>query len=142
MRRISKFGLLIALLAILLSGRMATAAIITIDVDPTADLTQGRSVATITGSIECDVAAATVNILVYVIQTGGRLLNIGIYSGSTACAGPVGGPYSGDFSIPVPAIQGLQYKSGPATVIVKANDGSGTDYEMGFKTRLHPTNNP
>jgi hypothetical protein len=139
MRRVSKFGPLVALLAILLTGGVATAAVTAIDVDPTADLNQQKTVATITGSIECD-AAATVNILVYVIQTGGRLLNIGIYSGSTACADQ-GGTFAGDYSIDVPAIQNLHYKAGPATVIVKANDGT-SDYEMGFKTKLHPTNNP
>jgi hypothetical protein len=131
----SLFRSTVVFLAILLGSGAATAGVTSIDVDPNADLSPQRDEATINGSIGCDLAEA-VDLVVYVIQTGGRLLNIGIANDNVTCADQ-GGNFSAAFSIPVPAIDGLNYRPGPATVLVKANSTSNT-YEKGFKTKLQP----
>lgn len=139
MRTICKgfvFKGVLTLVVVLLASRVASAAVTSIDVDPNADLNPQRTEATINGSIGCD-SAETVAVLIYVIQTAGRLLNIGIFSGTATCVDQGGGNFLGGFSIVVPAIDGLKYRPGPATVVVKATDAT-NDYEKGFKTKLLP----
>jgi hypothetical protein len=133
----------IALMAILLSSEVVSAVTNDLTVDPTADLASNRTEATVTGVIECTkgTSSGTASITVYIFQSVGRLLNIGIESLATPlnCTGE---GFSDPWQVTVNAISGLRFQPGPATVIVKvatAVDGIAdpATTEKGFKVRLH-----
>jgi hypothetical protein len=133
----------IALMTVLLSGEVVSAVTNDLTVDPTADLASNRTEATVTGAIECTKGTTdgTASITVYIFQSVGRLLNIGIESLATPLNCTDGG-VADPWQVTVNAISGLRFQPGPATVIVKvqtAVDGvpDPITTEKGFKVRLH-----
>lgn len=83
-----------------------------------ADLSDDRTSATVTVSAQCDsmTQGASGTLSVHIFQSVGRLINIGIGSGTVMCTNPAT-PQSN--SIVVTAIPGLAFQPGPATLIVR-----------------------
>jgi hypothetical protein len=81
-----------------------------------ADLSDDRTSATVTVSAQCDPSTQGVSgvLSVHIFQSVGRLINIGIGSGTVLCTNA-----PTDQSIVVNAIPGLAFQPGPATLIVK-----------------------
>jgi hypothetical protein len=122
-------------LAVVLFSAGAVAADTT--VDPNGDLNGPRTVATVSITTQCtsgDTAALTV----YIFQSVGRLINIGIGNAAPTCTTGVDVVSSVD----VAAIPGLKFQPGPATLLVhtETDDGLGTitKSDSGAKVTLKP----
>jgi hypothetical protein len=112
------------------------------------DLSSDRTIATVTISDQqCSPVAsdptASETLSVYIFQSVGRLINIGIGNGTDADAVPCDGtPY--DRTIDVYAIQGLSFQPGPATMLIRVTAPDPLDAtktivsEKGFQVNLHP----
>ena len=105
-----------------------------------ADLSDDRTSATVTVSAQCDplTQGASGILSVYIFQSVGRLINIGIGSGTVLCTNA-----TTDQSIVVNAIPGLAFQPGPATLIVKLTTVDPltllpTVSESGSRLNLHP----
>jgi len=143
MNRLRGFRLAMALAAVLFTAGAAVAAAPTVTVDPNGDLNgPPRNVATVSITTQCtldDTAAMTV----YIFQSVGRLINIGIGTAAFTCSG--GSDVS---TVDVSAIPGLKFQPGPATLLVSIaitspDDGDPTTPETttfsnGAKVKLHP----
>ncbi len=81
-----------------------------------ADLSDDRTSAAVTVSAQCDpvTQGASGTLSVHIFQSVGRLINIGIGSGTLVCTNAPTAQ-----SIGVNAIPGLAFQPGPATLIVK-----------------------
>jgi len=130
----------VALLVILLTGGVASAVTNDLTVEAT-DLEQNRTAAKVTGRIECTTGTTTgtANMTVYIFQSVGRLLNIGIgtIDSPVNCSGAGA---SDSWEVTVNAIEGLRFQPGPATVLIRVEttvDGTvEAPSEKGFKARL------
>jgi hypothetical protein len=135
MRCLPKFSLFrstIALVGVLLIAGAAVADITSLAIDLTGDLSPDRTQATISGTVQCT-ATESATITVHVYQPSGRLLNIGVGTGSpVTCTGG-----SDIWTVQATAIPGLKFKPGPTTVVVSASTASATT-EVGAKVNLHP----
>ena len=105
-----------------------------------ADLSDDRISATVTVSAQCDplTQGASGALSVYIFQSVGRLINIGIGSGTVMCTNT-----PSEQSIVVNAIPGLAFQPGPATLIVKLTTVDPltmlpTVSETGSRVNLHP----
>lgn len=105
-----------------------------------ADLSDDRTSATVTVSAQCDpvTQGASGTLSVHIFQSVGRLINIGIGSGTLMCDNT-----AIPQSIVVNAIPGLAFQPGPATLIVKLTTVdpitmSPTVSESGSRLNLHP----
>lgn len=103
-------------------------------------LSSDRTSATVTVTQQCDsVTPGTSGALsVYIFQSVGRLINIGIGSGTVPCTNS---PFSQD--VIVNAIPGLNFQPGPATLLVRVTTldplaTQPTVSESGFTINLHP----
>lgn len=106
-----------------------------------ADLSDDRASATVTVSAQCDSVtqgAPSGTLSVHIFQSVGRLINIGIGSGTIICNNIPTAQ-----SIVVNAIPGLAFQPGPATLIVKLTTVDpltmvSTVSETGSRVDLHP----
>jgi hypothetical protein len=132
-----------ALAAVLFTAGAAVAADPTVTVDPNGDLNgPPRNVATVSITTQCTLDD-TVAMTVYIFQSVGRLINIGIGTAAFTCSG--GSDVS---TVDVSAIPGLKFQPGPATVLVRiaitgpdpadATKTVTTFSDTGAKVKLHP----
>lgn len=105
-----------------------------------ADLSADRTSATVTVSAQCDplIQGASGTLSVHIFQSVGRLINIGIGSGTVMCTNT-----ETPQSIVVNAIPGLAFQPGPATLIVRFTTVDPitlipTVSESGSRVDLHP----
>jgi hypothetical protein len=129
-----------------------------LSISGTGDLASNRASALIPVSVQCDQATGEgeskiATLTVYLFQSVGRLINIGVgtLSGTDApqCSGN-----SGLVNVEVSAIPGLKFQPGPATVLIKLTEqattpgptpadpatpvGNPTTTEIGDKVNLRP----
>jgi len=122
----------LVLAAVLFTAGVAGAAT---TVDPNGDLNGPRDVATVSITTECTLGQSA-TLTVYIFQSVGRLINIGIGTAAFTCSG--GSDVS---TVVVSAIPGLKFKPGPATVLVHTETddaGTITKSDSGAKVNLHP----
>jgi len=118
---VSKWALfkgVIALVAILLTSGMVVAQTPTVVDVQSADFQNGNTVVEITGSITCgnDGVNPLADIVVFeAVQNQGRLHAVGVLE--VPCA--QSGPYV------IPVFEGLKFRSGPFTLLVKILNSSG-----------------
>ena len=107
------------------------------------DLSPDRTSATVTVSATCDSATqgTTGTLSVYIFQSAGRLINIGIGSGTITCNNPA---TSQEQEITVTAVDGLAFRPGPATLLIRLTttntipNAPPTVSESGSTINLHP----
>lgn len=104
------------------------------------DLSSDRTSATITVTQQCDpvTQGASGALSVYIFQSVGRLINIGIGSGTVLCNNSTTAQ-----DVVVNAIPGLTFQPGPATLLVRFTTVDPltlqpTVSESGFTINLHP----
>ena len=80
------------------------------------DLAPDRLSATVSVAAQCDpvTQGASGTLSVYIFQPSGRLLNVGIGSGTVVCDNT-----ATPQEITVNAVSGLSFKSGPATLLIR-----------------------
>jgi hypothetical protein len=96
----------------------------------TGDLAPNRASAVIPISVQCDGAASegeskTASLTVYLFQSVGRLINIGVSRVSETAVPECTGD-SGIVDVEVFAIPGLKFQPGPATVLIKLTEQTTT----------------
>lgn len=84
------------------------------------DLSGDRTSATVTITAQCDISVLgySETVSVYILQSVGRLINIGIGDATVVC-GPSVTATSQDTDITVNAIPGLTFQPGPATMLIR-----------------------
>jgi hypothetical protein len=121
------------LAAVLFTAGVADA---TTTINPDGDLNGPRTIATVSITTECT-SGQSATLTVYIFQSVGRLINIGIGTAAFTCSG--GSDVS---TVDVSAIPGLKFQPGPATLLVhtETDDGLGTitKSDSGAKVKLHP----
>jgi hypothetical protein len=106
------------------------------------DLSTDRTSATVTVTAQCDSTTQGISgaLSVYILQSVGRLINIGIGNGTVTCN--VGAtPTTQD--VTVNAIPGLAFQPGPATMVIRITTIDPltlqpTVSETGSRVNLHP----
>ena len=93
----------------------------------TGDLAPGRASALIPISVQCDGTtnegeSKTASLTVYLFQSVGRLINIGVSRASDTAAPPQCDGNSAIMDVEVFAIPGLKFQPGPATVLIKLTE--------------------
>ena len=142
MNRLRGFRLAMALAAVLFTAGAAVAAEPTVTVDPNGNLNGPRDIATVSITTQCTLESGqSAAMTVYIFQSVGRLINVGIVNLVPTCDG-IGQ------DVAVSAIQGLKFQPGPATLLVSIaitspDDGDPTTPETttfsnGAKVKLHP----
>jgi hypothetical protein len=116
-----KYGLLAAAMLMTTASAPVDAAT-SVGVSGTGDLAANRASAELTLSVQCDGPAnegelKTATLTIYLFQSVGRLINIGVGTGPVTCDGN-----SGNETIDVDAIPGLKFQPGPATVLIKLTE--------------------
>src|SRR3990170_1615702 len=141
MNRLRGFRLAMALAAVLFTAGAAVAAAPTVTVDPNGHLKTGpngpRTVATVSITTQCTFDQSA-TLTVYIFQSVGRLINIGIGTAAFTCSG--GSDVS---TVDVSAIPGLKFQPGPATLIVHTETTDPVTFaitksDTGAKVKLHP----
>lgn len=110
MNRLRGFKAVVVLAATLFTAGVASAAT---TVDPKGDLNGPRTIATVSITTQCT-AGDTAAMTVYIFQSVGRLINIGIGNTVPTCDGA-----DHDLLVDVSAIPGLKFQPGPATLLVR-----------------------
>jgi hypothetical protein len=133
MNTLRGFKLALVFATVLTTAAIAGAAT---TVDPIGDLDGPRTKATVSITTDCtDGQSSTMT--VYIFQSVGRLINIGIGTVTFTCLG--GNNVS---TVDVFAIPGLKFQPGPATLLVhtETDDGLGTitKSDSGAKVTLKP----
>lgn len=143
MNRLRMFRLAMALAAVLFTVGAAVAADPTVTVDPNGDLNGPRTGATVSITTQCTlVSGDTATMTVYIFQSVGRLINIGIANAVPTCDGTAQ-------DLLVSAIPGLKFQPGPATLLasiaITTTDSTTTPptttvttFSTGAKVNLHP----
>ena len=132
--------------ALLLTSAASPALAATIGVTGDGDLSPDRTSAELTITVQCDAPVnvgdtKTTTLSVHLLQSVGRLINIGIGSEPITCDGN-----QANVIVDVNAIPGLKFQPGPATVVLRlteaTTDSTGattptTTTESGAKISLH-----
>lgn len=143
MNRLRGLRLAMALAAVLFTAETVTAAT-TVTVDPDGDLNGPRTIATVSITTQCTLGVSdTAAMTVYIFQSVGRLINIGVANTVPTCDGT-----DHVLLVDVAAIPGLKFQPGPATLLVRiAITGPDpidptktvtTFSDFGAKVKLHP----
>lgn len=120
MRKVFKsmfFTGVIALLAVLLTSGMASAVTGVTNVQPNADFQNGNTVIVVDASIVCENAGDLV--VFEATQTQGRHIGIGVLEHLCSGAGTIDGPFT------IPVFEGLKFRNGPFTLLVRIFDTGG-----------------
>ncbi len=132
MKRMTVAGCTIIVL-LLFGGMSAFALISAVTVDKEAELSVGRTVATVTGLVQCT-AGDDVNISVTLVQTHGRELISGFGNAQLTCTGG-----ADPWTVLVPTTPVQSWQPGQATVIVGAVDLTDSDTQS-IRTTIHLKN--
>jgi hypothetical protein len=104
------------------------------------DLSADRTSATVSVSAQCDplTQGASGTLSVYILQSVGRLINIGIGNGTVTCDNT-----ATPQDVTVNAISGLTFQPGPATMLIRFTTIDPitlqpTVSETGSRVNLHP----
>ena len=129
MRKVSIFFTgVFALMAVLLTSGMASAVTGVTNVQPNADYQNGNTEIVVDASIVCENANDLV--VFEATQTQGRNIGIGVFEHLCLGAGTVAGPFT------IPAFDGLTFRSGPFTLLVRIFDADGKFANgQGFKLK-------
>ena len=146
MNRLRGFRLAMALAAVLFTAGAAVAADPTVTVDPNGDLNGPRDIATVSITTQCAALATgqSAAMTVYIFQSVGRLINIGVANLVPTCDGA-----DHNVLVDVKVIPGLKLQPGPATLLVSIAITSTdtattpptttvTTFSTGAKVKLHP----
>ncbi len=143
MNRLRGFKAAVVLAAVLFTAGVASAAT-TVTVDPDGDLNGPRTIATVSITTQCTLGVSdTAAMTVYIFQSVGRLINIGVVNAVPTCDGT-----DHVSLVDVSAIPGLKFQPGPATLLVRvaitgpdpadATKTVTTFSDFGAKVKLHP----
>jgi len=142
MNRLRGFKAAVVLAAVLFTNGAAVAADPTVTVDPNGNLNGPRDIATVSITTQCTLATGqSAAMTVYIFQSVGRLINIGVANLVPTCG-------TGQ-DVDVSAIPGLKFQPGPATLLVSiaitTTDTATTPptttvttFSTGAKVKLHP----
>jgi hypothetical protein len=118
----------IALMAVLLTSGMASAVTAVTNVQPNADYQNGNTEIVVDASIVCENANDLV--VFEAMQSQGRNFGVGVFEHVCSGAGTVAGPFT------IHAFDGLTFRSGPFTLLVRIFDANGAFANgQGFKLK-------